>query len=156
MAVKSQGPDRAGEVLEALVARMEFRDRLRDYAVFPIFEEEVGPEIARRTEPLRIEDGKLFVAVESSAWMQELHFLKDEIRERLNRRVGAPVVREIFLVLGRAPREAPVEAAPEAAPEGLLDPPIDDSAADPLPTSGRSDVDAILRRIAVAQARRTG
>jgi predicted nucleic acid-binding Zn ribbon protein len=140
-------------VLDGLVERMEFRDRLRDYAVFPIWDEEVGPEIACRTEPLRIEDGRLFVAVDGSAWMQELHFLKDEIRERLNRRLGAAVVREVFLVLGRAGRERRTPP-----PEGARsETPVDDAALAALvPSTGRPDLDAALLRIARARARRLG
>lgn len=140
-------------MLDGLVERMEYRDRLRDYAVFPIWDEEVGAEIACRTEPLRIEDGRLFVAVDGSAWMQELHFLKDEIRERLNRRLGSAVVREIFLVLGRAGRERPRSVPPDPAAEK----PIDEAAVAALvPSTGRPDLDAALLRIARARARRVG
>ena len=43
--------------------------------------------------------GVLFVAVDSAEWMQELQFLKHELRERLNARLGRPAVRTLFVVL---------------------------------------------------------
>jgi predicted nucleic acid-binding Zn ribbon protein len=41
----------------------------------------------------------LIVAVDSPEWMQELQFLKHELRERLNARLGRSAVRDVFLVL---------------------------------------------------------
>lgn len=148
--MKSRAPSLVGEVLDDLVDRLEFRDRLLQYAVFPIWDQEVGSEIAARTEPLRIEDGKLFVRVANSAWMQELHFLKDGIRERLNRRVGAKRVREIFLVLGGVAKPAPPPPPPPAVYE------VDEEAIAALPSSGVPEIDGALRRLARAHGRRRG
>ena len=37
--------------------------------------------------------------VDSPEWMQELQFLKQELRDRLNARCGRTVVRTIFVAL---------------------------------------------------------
>ena len=149
-AVKSRSPSRVSSVLSELVARLEFRDRLRQYSVFPLWSEVVGAELARRTEPLRIEEGKLFVRVDGAVWMQELQFLKGEIRERLNQRAGADLVREIFLVVGRVRRRTKKKETRELHP-------VDENAiAAMVPSLGRPDLEAALRRVARARGRRLG
>lgn len=49
----------------------------------------VGPQIARQTEPIRIRNGVLSVKVTTSAWMQQLQFMKDDIIEKVNK-AGPP------------------------------------------------------------------
>src|SRR6266478_3452009 len=107
---------RAAHVLDDLIDRLAFRERLREHAVWNVWAEVVGPLLASRTEPLRIEHGKLFVRVANSTWMQELQFLKDEIRSRLNHRLGAPIVRDIFLILGASKRRRREEAPSKIHP----------------------------------------
>lgn len=59
----------------------------------------VGPDVARRAVPKSFSRATLVVAVESSTWLQELSYLKDDILERLAEAVGPNVVRNIKLVL---------------------------------------------------------
>ncbi|MGH7856252.1 MAG: DUF721 domain-containing protein, partial [Candidatus Binatia bacterium] len=137
----THSPRRAGGVLSELVERLEFRDRLREHRVWTVWEEVVGEILAARAEPIRIEDGKLVVRVANSAWMQELQFLKEEIRARLNERLGSRVVRNIYLVLGGVRRGRPesdqreVHAVDEEAIAALV------------PKIGRPDLEAALRRV---------
>jgi len=141
---------RAGDVLADLVQRLDFRDRLREHAVFTVWAEVVGDLLAAKTEPARIEDGKLFVRVANSTWMQELQFLKDEIRGRLNHRLGAAVVRDIFLIQGAAKRRGRKDAP-------VKNHPVDETAiAALIPAMDKPEVEAALRRLARARARRLG
>jgi hypothetical protein len=118
--------------------------------VWNVWSEVVGEIIAARAEPVRIEDGKLSVRVSDSSWMQELQFLKDEIRTRINERLRALVVRDIYLVLGRVKRERP---QPEATPVH----PVDEATiASLVPDTNHPDIELALRRVARARARRLG
>jgi predicted nucleic acid-binding Zn ribbon protein len=148
--VTAKAVSRAAEVLSELVERLEFRERLREHAVWNVWAEVVGDLLASKAEPARIEDGKLFVRVASSAWMQELAFLKDEIRGRLNHRLGAAVVRDIYLIQGAAKRHGKKEAAPKMHP-------VDETAIAALvPSIDKPEIEAALRRLARARARRLG
>jgi predicted nucleic acid-binding Zn ribbon protein len=90
-------------VLKAILDRLPLRERLREYSLWPHWQDTVGPTIARHAHPVRIRRGVLCVAVDSPVWMQELQFLKESIRDQLNVRVGSDVVSDIFFVLeGRA------------------------------------------------------
>jgi predicted nucleic acid-binding Zn ribbon protein len=92
-------PERLGDVLRAVLDRLPVRERLREYAIWPHWEEAVGATIAQHAHPVRIRRGLLCVAVDSSVWMQELQFLKESIRVQLNTRVGQDIISDLFFIL---------------------------------------------------------
>ncbi len=92
-------PRRLGDVLQAALERLPEAGRLADHAVWAHWDAVVGPTIARHARPERMKRGVLFVAVDTPEWMQELQFLKHELRDRLNARLGRTAVRSLFVVL---------------------------------------------------------
>ncbi len=50
------------------------------------WEEAVGSRVARRTQPLRLERGVLYVQVANAAWSNELSLLTDDILAQLTER----------------------------------------------------------------------
>lgn len=107
MARKDPQIDKLGAVLEKSLQRLELSGRLTEYGVWPIWDETVGPTIARNAQPEKIRHGTLFVKVSSSTWMQQLQYMKEMISERLNQRLGKEVVKNIFFVVGKIARSAP-------------------------------------------------
>jgi predicted nucleic acid-binding Zn ribbon protein len=97
--MRSAPPSRLGDVLRAALERLPIARQLADHALWAHWDEVVGPTLARHARPHRLRRGVLFVAVDSAEWMQELQFLKHEIRERLNTRLGRAAVRDVFVVL---------------------------------------------------------
>lgn len=102
MSEPSSSPERLGSILKAVLDRLPVRQRqrLREYAVWPHWDEAVGPTIARHARPVRIRNGLLCVAVDNPVWMQELQFLKESIRSQLNTRAGTDIVSDLFFILG--------------------------------------------------------
>jgi len=95
---KRREPDQlrpAGEILGTVLASLGLDGYLREREVLEAWPLVVGEEIARRSQALRIRDGILTVRVDSAAWCQELHFLKDDMLARLAERLGPGRVREI-------------------------------------------------------------
>ncbi|MFN8643872.1 MAG: DUF721 domain-containing protein [Candidatus Binatia bacterium] len=105
-----QRPDRVADALRQVVQRIDPERRLAAYRVWTFWADEVGPAVAARAEPAAFRDGVLSVRVAGAAWMQELQFMKDELRQRLNRRLGAELIRDIYFVSG-SPRRAARAAA---------------------------------------------
>lgn len=64
------------------------KDLPRLGSVFSCWEEAVGETIARHATPLRIEAGRLVVAVEEPAWATQLRALAEGILARLEERSG--------------------------------------------------------------------
>jgi hypothetical protein len=77
----------------------------------------VGPLLAERSRPDRFDRGTVWVAVEGSAWAQELRMMKDLILERLNRAAGEPLFTNVRFGVRPLPQESVAEVdAPTDAP----------------------------------------
>ena len=61
----------------------------------------VGDRIAKMTAPAAFDDGVLEIWVAHPTWMQELWFIKDELREKVNRALGGSSCREVRFTLNR-------------------------------------------------------
>jgi predicted nucleic acid-binding Zn ribbon protein len=114
-------PTRVADPLRRLLQRIDPDQRLPVYRLWTFWENEVGAAIAARAQPASYRAGVLAVRVSSAAWMQELQFLKEDLRARLNRRLGEDLVRDIYFVSGpaqpsRTARRA--EMVREAEPQG--------------------------------------
>jgi len=96
---RSDRPSRLGEVLRVALDRLPVARELADHALWVHWESVVGATLVPHVRPLRLRRGVLFVAADGPTWMQEMQFLKRELRDRLNARLGRAVVRDIFVVL---------------------------------------------------------
>lgn len=93
--------ERLGQVLHKSLQRLELSTRLDEYGVWPIWNDVVGPTIARNAQPEKIRNGTLFIKVTSPVWMQQLQYMKEMIAERLNHRLKTNLVKSIFFVVGQ-------------------------------------------------------
>lgn len=103
----------SGVMKESLVG-FGLADRLCEAEIWRIWPDVVGAVLARRAQPVRIINGTLTVAVSSAPWLQELRFMTDMMKEKLNNRLEADVVHEIVLKAGRV--DLPVAEVPEEIP----------------------------------------
>ena len=110
----------SGLVQENLVG-LGLAERLREAEIWRIWPDVVGAALATRACPVRIINGTLTVAVSSAPWMQELRFMTAEMKEKLNNRLGAEVVREIVLKAGRVD-QPPAEVQDDIVPPIPLTP----------------------------------
>ena len=139
---------RVEPVADALQQVLQRIDPERRLEVFRIWAGEVGEAVAARAAPHAFRDGVLSVRVQGAMWMQELQFAKEEIRARLNGRLGAERIRDIYFVSGSEPAPAPTPPRPSAAPAAAPAPPID------LPPLRDARLAEVFARIARAHQRR--
>jgi predicted nucleic acid-binding Zn ribbon protein len=92
-------PTRLGDVLEAAMARLPLADELANYPIWSEWTVLVGAAVACHTRPKRLRRGVLVVDVDGPEWMHQLRYLKRDLCQRLNERLGKRVVRDLFLVL---------------------------------------------------------
>ena len=111
--------ERLGQVLDKSLKRLDLSPRLDEYGVWPIWNETVGPTIARNAQPEKIRKGTLFVKVTSPVWMQQLQYMKEMIVEKLNQRLKTDIVRNIFFVVGQVNAETVEIAAKPLAPSSI-------------------------------------
>lgn len=89
MSEKKKQPEKLGDVLSSFLEQSGLAGRVEQAAVVPEWEQLVGAQIAAVTTPIMISrDGTLFVAVRTSAWMQELSLMEPQLLHALNARTG--------------------------------------------------------------------
>jgi len=74
--------------------------KLEESAIFKLWPQAVGRQILFQTHPDSLRNGVLFVKTTSSVWVQQLHFIKAEIRRKLNELAGKNAVQEIRFSTG--------------------------------------------------------
>jgi len=77
-----------------------------------IWNRSVGDRIASQTIPDRLQKGHLYVKVSSSVWMQQLHFLKKEIIDSVNRQMSEQPIKNIFFSIGEVPQATHIPGDP--------------------------------------------
>ena len=95
-------PQSVGDVLARFLERTGMAPKVEAAAVIPEWADRVGPAIAAVTEPLRVSDGTLVVAVSTSAWMMELNMMKADLMRHLNAGKSAKAgrIEQIVFVMG--------------------------------------------------------
>lgn len=142
MARPPSRPHRVAATLQQVVQRFDPERRLDIYRIWGTV---VGAAIAARAQPQSVRDGVLAVRVQGAAWMQELQFAKEDIRQRLNAALGAERIRDIYFVSGRvAPAAPPPPVAPPRPPMEAI----------PLPTLRDPRLAAVMARIVRAHRQR--
>ena len=69
-------------LLHSIVSRIEGTPLKDQFRIRDMWEAVVGSHIAKKAHPEGVKNGILQVSVESSVWMQELTFMKQQILER--------------------------------------------------------------------------
>ena len=89
-------PVSAGRSIGEFIERMGFTERVDEQSAIVCWGKVVGEKIASVGDPKSIKDGILKVKVKDPVWRQELFYLKDEIRKKLNNELGKNVVSDII------------------------------------------------------------
>lgn len=71
-----------------------------DANIWKVWDDVVGPGIAKNARPSWIKNGKLRVMVSDPIWLQELKFVEKDIREKLNKKLGRKAVEKMEFRVG--------------------------------------------------------
>jgi len=89
--------ERVGGPLKDLLARLRLAPRMQGWRAVEMWPQLVGERVAAHARAVAFRDGVLIVEVGSTAWMNELAYLRTRIVRDLNRELGSDTVREIRL-----------------------------------------------------------
>lgn len=112
-------PQAFGDVLAKLVKARGWQRPAAEATVFGSWERVVGPDIAKHSRPIKLDDGELTVEAESTAWATQLRLMAAALLKRIAAEVGHNVVRKLHIhgpaapswsrgarrVRGRGPRD---------------------------------------------------
>ncbi|MFM8412069.1 MAG: DciA family protein [Alphaproteobacteria bacterium] len=90
------------DLLGRALARAGLEATSDAFRVAEAWEEAVGPTVAARARPAGLERGELLVAAPDAVWRQELALLAPDIKQKINRALGAEVVQRVRIVGGSA------------------------------------------------------
>jgi hypothetical protein len=94
--------EKMGDILQKVLKKHQIPLKTADHELQKTWLDAVGPKIAAFTRPDAIKRNVLFVKVANSVWMQQIHFLKQDILEKINRANEKNPIRNIFFSLGEA------------------------------------------------------
>ncbi len=83
------------DVLSSLFSDSKLPFNPDDARIWKEWDGAVGAAIAKNAQPEWIKNGKLRVRVSNPIWLQELGFVEETIKEKLNRRLGRRAVDRI-------------------------------------------------------------
>lgn len=92
------GAAAVGTLITAVVADLGLAQKLLEGQALLAWSEVAGSALAAQARPLRLQRGRLELAVPAAVWRAHLSFTKQELIERLNQRLGQEVVRELVLL----------------------------------------------------------
>lgn len=95
-----------------VTALPQLGERLAEQRLRQAWRQLVGPDAARRAQPVSLVGGCLTIVVDNSPWLHELTLRQAELTERI--RVQHAGVRSVKLILGTLPPDTP--APPVARP----------------------------------------
>ncbi|OGW34884.1 MAG: hypothetical protein A2010_19055 [Nitrospirae bacterium GWD2_57_9] len=105
-------PQRLSTTLGALLNAHGLRARLSEYRILGQWEKSVGSLVANHARPVTIRANKLYLIVDSPAWMQQLSMLKPEIIGKVNRSLGRDAIKDLVLNLGELPAQGGAASEP--------------------------------------------
>ena len=84
-----------------------------DPGIVESWKQAVGPQITAQTDPYKFKNGMLFVKVSTSAWMQQLQFMKQEILDKVNATLPDKKIKNIRFSIGHQPSIVPTASPVE-------------------------------------------
>ena len=90
-------PQPFGDVLAKLVKARGWQRPAAEATVFGAWERVVGPDIAKHSRPIKLDDGELTVEAESTAWATQLRLMAAALLQRIAAEVGHNVVRKLHI-----------------------------------------------------------
>ena len=93
------GPEPLGGVLGDIVRARGWEQQLRGARLHEAWDRIVGPELATRSRPGRLQGGVLQVVVEAPRWATQLQYMTEQLVGRVVAETGLPV-REVRIVVG--------------------------------------------------------
>lgn len=92
---KPKEPVPISEVLDQVLKSAGLQGTVRAHLVLNRWKEIAGEAVAAHADPVRIEEGVLYLKAENGAWRSQLHFMKGELIRKINDLAEKRIVKSI-------------------------------------------------------------
>ena len=82
-------------LLNDIVSDRNWQSNLKRQQLFEFWDQAVGKDISANAQPKVTRGDVLWVDVTDSVWMQQLHLMKEHLRQVLNDRLGGEEIKDI-------------------------------------------------------------
>ena len=86
------------KVLKKTIENSGFKNAILQENAVSVWSDIVGKNISKISKAISVDKGVLFIKVESATWKQELYMQKNEIINKINKKIGSKAIKEIRLV----------------------------------------------------------
>ena len=86
------------KAIEEAIDSAGIKSALSQEAAVVLWGSVVGETVSSVTKAERVESGVLIVKVETAVWRQELHMQKEEIINKINKKIGTRAIRDIRFI----------------------------------------------------------
>lgn len=83
------------EIIASIFTRQNLTFNPDDMRIWQVWDEMVGDAVSTKVRPAWFRDGRLRVEVSDPIWLQELEFAREDLREKLNKRLGREAIKKI-------------------------------------------------------------
>lgn len=142
--------------LPTVLKTLESKYKDDAHKIWELWDNAIGPELAKRVRPHKFRSGKLTVAVDGSAWLGQIAFIAPQMIEAINASIGKALVTSIRGVAAEVAPPQPTVVDSPILREGPLteeeEKELDDMVAElkdeDLKSAIRKAREASMRRIA--------
>lgn len=84
-----------GDAIKEFLESQGFTEKIEQADVLRMWPDIVGEKIAEKTQARRMKKGILVVSVSDSVWRNELVYMRETLRRKINSKVGKDLVKDI-------------------------------------------------------------
>lgn len=117
----SKRPVPLQEAIQHLLEGIGVPTGVEELRILACWDEVVGKQVSRRARPDGLKGGRLYVIVEDPIWLHQLSLLKPTLIASLNERLRFPVVKELYLKVGKLPSVLKKRDVPSLPPDPSID-----------------------------------
>ncbi len=93
-------PESVGTILQRLLKSLELDRKIDENRALALWPEAVGPALAAKTRAVSVLRGRLTVEARGPVWANECRMMSPQIREKLNKKLGADAIKSISFRVG--------------------------------------------------------
>jgi hypothetical protein len=97
---RNEAPESAAALINQVIARIGGEGRGLEQRIYAVWDDAVGPMLAKRARPEGVRGRTLVVRVESSALAHEIALLRRQILDRLGRALGQDALDDLRTRVG--------------------------------------------------------
>jgi len=100
---QKQEPVHIKSIISDVLKKYSHTKKTNLFQISEIWESTVGTTIANDSRPFKIKKDELEVHVSGGSWLQQLNYMRNDIIQKLNERLGEQVIKKIRFSIAHIP-----------------------------------------------------